>query len=292
MPLSRFIIFIALAIGSVFTSNAFAESSVWKISKGDNYFYLGGTVHLLTAEDHPLPDEFTVAYQDSNRLFFETDIAESQTPEFQSKFIAAMTYSNGRTLASELDQKTYLKLESFMASRQVPIASFSNFEPWGVSLMVTMLEYQRLGMQPGYGVDAYFNNLALADKKEIMNLETGDEQLRFLSLLADIDPNVCIEYTLKDLEDLPEFITFMKKSWRNGNIEAFTEHASVKQMKKEFPAMYKALITTRNNRWMETLPSLIDDNVKEFVLVGTMHINGEGGLLSLLKKQGFKVEQL
>lgn len=52
--------------------------------------------------------------------------------------------------------------------------------------MLTMLEYQRLGMSPDYGVDNYFNNKALADNKKIMGLETADEQLGFITSMAGL----------------------------------------------------------------------------------------------------------
>lgn len=292
MMLRTFIVCAALVSFNLFTYNALAESSVWKVSKGKNYFYLGGTIHLLTADDHPLPDEYSVAYKDSNTIIFETDLIATETPEFQTKLMAAMTYSDERTLASELTPGTYRKLEEFMALRQVPIANFSTFQPWGVSLIVTMLEYQRLGMMPNYGVDSYFNNLALADSKQTLGLETPEEQLSFLTSMAVIDPNKSIEYTLRDLEHLPEFIQLMKKSWLNGDLEALSTHAFVVQMKMEFPEMYDTIVTSRNKAWMKQLPSLVDDNNKEFVLVGAMHLNGKEGLLDQLKTQGFKIEQL
>jgi len=272
--------------------NAFAESSVWKVSKGKNYFYLGGTIHMLTENDHPLPNEFSVAYKDASKIFFETDLVETQTAEFQSRLISAMTYSDDRTLGSELSLKVYSELADFMAMRKIPIENFSKFLPWGVSLMITMLEYQRLGMIPDYGVDAYFNNLALADSKKIDSLETPKEQLKLLTSMGKLDPNLSIEYTLRDLERLPEFIKLMKTSWRSGDLEKLSTSPFVVQMKMEFPEMYNTMVTNRNNAWMKQLPSLIDDNARELVLVGAMHLSGKDGLLYQLKTQGFKVEHL
>ena len=39
-----------------------AQSSVWKVSKGGNTLYIGGTSHLLRTSDYPLPAEFDLAY--------------------------------------------------------------------------------------------------------------------------------------------------------------------------------------------------------------------------------------
>jgi len=283
----------ALLIGFNFlASSAFAESSVWKVSKGQNYFYLGATIHLLSEGDYPLPDEFDIAYRDAGVIFFETDLVAAQSPEFQMKFMSAMMYSDDRTLAGVLEPGLYRRLETFLASRQIPIATFSKFQPWGVSLMIAILEYQRLGMSPKYGVDAYFNNMALSDNKKIMSLETPEEQLSFLASMEKIDPNVGIEYTLRDLDRLPEFIQQIKQNWRSGDLEAFATNASVVQMKAEFPEMYNTIVTERNDAWMSQLPALIDDSDREFVLVGAMHLYGKEGLLNQLKQQGFNVEQL
>ena len=292
MNIIKFIVCSVLVSFNLLACSALAESSVWKVSKGKNYFYLGGTIHLLTAGDHPLPDEFSTAYKDASKIVFETDLIAMQAPEFQTKLIAAMMYNDDRTLASELEPEIYSKLEDFMTLRQIPIANFLKFQPWGVSLVIVMLEYQRLGMMPNYGVDEHFKNLALADSKKIVGLETPEEQLIFLASMAKIDPNLGVEYTLRDLERLPEFIQLVQQNWRSGDLEAFSTNAFVVQMKTEFPEMYNTIVTNRNNAWMTQLPSLIDDSNKEFVLVGVMHLSGKEGLLNQLKTQGFKVEQL
>ena len=278
-------------LACIFVSGACADTSVWKVSKGKNYFYLGGTIHLLSASDHPLPEEFDKAYQDSSVIYFETDIGATQSPEFQMKLMTAMSYTDERTLSSELSSESYQKLKSFMDGRQLPIATFSKFQPWGVALMVSVMEFQRLGMAPHLGVDAHFNTLAKKDGKRTIGLETLEEQLSFLSSLANHDADEMVEYTLRDLKILPEMISMMKDSWRSGDLDAIADHASVKQMRREFPEVYTALLVTRNNNWMKKLTTLTDDKDTEFVLVGAMHLSGKEGLLKQLRSRGFEVEK-
>ncbi|MCP4324332.1 MAG: TraB/GumN family protein [Psychromonas sp.] len=280
------------AVTGLLSNIVFAETSVWKISKGNNYFYLGGTVHLLSADDHPLPVEFEEAYLDANIIVFETDLLETQTEQFQSKMMAAMTYSDQRTLAGELSPEVYQKLKLFMATRKIPISNYAKFQPWAISLVITMVEYQRLGMKQQYGVDTFFNNRAIADNKKVVGLETTDEQLSFISSMQRVDADITIEYTLNDLLELPDFIKLMKKSWRSGDVNEFEKSEYVVRMKTEFPEVYDTLLVKRNNNWMDKLPAFINDSSKEFVLVGAMHLNGKEGLLNQLKEQGFKVNQL
>lgn len=289
-PIKHALLIVILAVISI--SHTYAQTSVWKISKNNDYFYLGGTIHLLNKEDYPLPAEFNAAYQDADTLVFETDIDSGNQPDEQAKMIAAMSYSDERTIASELTPVTYKALEDFLLSRQIPISHFKKYQPWGLSIIITVMEYQRLGMVSALGVDNYFNEKAKADKKTTLSLETLDQQLGFLQSLAQIDPNETIEYTLKDVETLPQWIQTMKMAWRKGDIEAFTQMGPVKDMKTQFPKVYHALIINRNNNWMKQLPTLMNNHKKEFILVGALHLNGEKGLLNQLKKQGFTVKHL
>ena len=292
MNIKKWLILTFLVTVKLLSSNAIAESSVWKVSKGGNYFYLGGTIHLLTAADHPLPKEFSVAYNEASVVIFETDLTAAQTPEFQSRLMSSMTYNDSRRLNSELKAETYNQLQQYLLSRQIPITTFENFQPWGVSLMITMLEYQRLGMMPNYGVDPYFHRLAIADGKIVMSLETPEEQLNVLSSMSNVDPDKGVEYTLIDLERMPQFIADMKSNWRIGDIDAFSRMDSVIDMQTKFPGMYERLVTRRNNAWMEKLPYLVDDSPIELVLVGALHLSGPEGLLDQLESNGFVVNQM
>ncbi|MEM8564009.1 MAG: TraB/GumN family protein [Pseudomonadota bacterium] len=271
---------------------AVAESSVWKVSSGSDYFYLGGTIHLLAADDYPLPKEFDSAYNDAQTIVLETDISAVNSPDFQAQLMAAMSYDDERTLASVLEPQVFKDLEQFMASRQIPSLGFFAIQPWGVMLLVTMMEYQRMGLLPGYGVDLHFNNRALADNKPILGLETAEEQLSFLASMGEVDPNMMVKNTLQDLERLPEFVDLMKASWRSGDLEALSEYGLVEQMKADAPELYATLISRRNDAWMAQLPGLLARNDVMFVLVGAMHLNGPDGMLNQLRERGYEVSQL
>ncbi len=49
------------------------QSSVWKISKGAQTLYIGGTCHILRLDDYPLPAEFDLAYAAADKLVLEVD---------------------------------------------------------------------------------------------------------------------------------------------------------------------------------------------------------------------------
>jgi uncharacterized protein YbaP (TraB family) len=62
------------------------QTSVWKISSGNNVLYLGGTIHVLRESDYPLPEAFGSAFEKSSIVVFEAPNNESdllQNAQFQ-----------------------------------------------------------------------------------------------------------------------------------------------------------------------------------------------------------------
>jgi len=110
--------------------------------------------------------------------------------------------------------------------------------------------------------------------------------------MESVDPNVVIDYTIRDLERAPDMIDDLKSAWRSGDLEALSQNPSVVQMREEFPVVYESLLVTRNRNWMATLLNLSDDEDIEFVLVGALHLVGEEGLLVQLEKHGFEISKL
>lgn len=268
-----------------------AESPVWRISKGDSHIYLGGTFHLLSSLDHPLPAAFTQAYKDADTLVFETDLEKARTPAFQMAMMKALTFQDERTLQSALKPETFKALEEFLTSRGLQLESFAKFTPGGIGLMIAIMEYQRMGMQPMYGVDAVYHQKAIADGKMLSLLETPEEQLEFIANIGEGQGDSMVAYTLQEIDRLPELISTLKQAWRDGNLEQLDKLA-LEDSREQFPRTHQSLIADRNNAWLTPIKKMFQDEQTEFVLVGALHLAGPEGLIAQLKKQGYKIENL
>lgn len=274
----------------VFTFSVQAGSSVWKVTKGDNKLYLGGTIHVLSKSDYPLPAPFEQAYQQSARIVLETDMQKVQSPEFQQAMLQAMMYSDGRDLRQVLSKETYQSLSEFSASRGIPLDRFTKFKPGMVSLVLTISELQRLGFV-GTGVDEYFSLKAVKDHKPLGQLETAEAQLAFLSQMGEGQEDEMIAYTLRDIKQLPEQMTSMKDGWRRGDM-ALLDKVALTPLKKEFPDVYQSLLVTRNNAWLPQIEAMLKNQEVELVLVGALHLVGEDGLLAQLEDKGYEIHKL
>ncbi len=272
----------------IFVQSAHAGSSVWKVVKGDNQLFIGGTIHVLTQSDYPLPSAFEKAYAQSATLVLETDMQKMQDPAFQMEMLGKMVYTDGRNLKMVLNQATYNDLSTHLSSRGIPIDTLIQFKAGMMAMTLTIIELQRLGLI-GAGVDQFFSSKAIHDQKTLGQLETVYEQLAFISTLGDGQENEMIAYTLRDLKDLPNLLQSIKDAWRNGDNRKLKEVA-LTPLKKEFPDIYKALIVKRNKAWIPKIEAMLKTKDVELVLVGAMHLVGDDGVLAQLAARGYKIQ--
>ncbi|MFL0810207.1 MAG: TraB/GumN family protein [Agarilytica sp.] len=288
LPLPTLIVFLACFV--LLTPRASAASPVWKISKNGQHLFIGGTVHLLAQSDHPLPKSFDTAYNQANKIVFETDINAMKSPAFLLKMNGIITFNNGQTLRNTLQAQTYHKLEAYFKARGMDILSFSGLTPTGVMLTISTMELQLLGMNPSLGVEMTYIASAQRDKKPLDHLESIDEHLSFIANMGGDDNDALLLQTLAELNALPATLAQLKKAWRAGN-NAMLEQLTLSEMKKH-PHIYESLLVVRNNNWLPKIEAMLNDNPIELILVGALHLVGEDGLLRLLQQKGYIIENI
>ena len=268
--------------------HTFAETSVWRVSNGDSELFIGGTIHVLSATDYPLPIEFEQAYNQSHTLVFETDLAAMAQPEAQQQLLQRVMYENGKTLKDDLSPQTYKTLVDYAASTGLMIELLNQFKPPMVMITLVMAELHRLGMAET-GVDNYFNQKALADGKTLGELETVQEQLTMIEYMGKGHEDELILSTIEEMKELPLIMGEMKDAWRSGDMERL-EKLGISPMKTDFPDLYRLLLVDRNNAWIPKIEALLATPEVEFVLVGALHLAANEGVISKLRALGYRVE--
>ena len=277
--------------GSSLASRAiWAESSVWKVSNGYSELYIGGTIHVLSRLDYPLPNEFQRAYEQSDMLVLETNLTEMEQPPAQQRLLTKMVYQDGRSLRDDLLPSTYQKLSEYVANTRLSMDVLSRFKPPMAVLTLTMAELQRLDMNDT-GVDHFFNDQALRDGKRLGELETVEQQMDLIANMGKGQEDQMVLSTLEELKQLPELMGRMKVAWRSGDLPELEEIA-IEPMREEFPALYQSLIVSRNNGWLPKIDAFLGTPEKELVLVGALHLAAKEGVIAQLRQRGYRVEQL
>lgn len=274
----------------MYSGTLYASSPVWQVSKGSNIVYVAGTVHVLAQSDYPLPKAFEQAYQKANTLVFETDMSQMETPSFQKELITKMLFHDGRTYADVLKPDTVNQLSEYFVAKGIPAGQLQVFKPAMLAINLTMIELQSLGLADA-GVDEFYRQKGLKDKKSFLFLETPLEQLDFLANMGKGYEDEMIEYTLNDIATIKANMDELKSAWRIGDNDQLYQ-SGAKEMKDLFPSTYQQMIVDRNNNWLPHIEKYLSSSETELVLVGALHLVGKDGVLNLLEDKGYTVIQM
>jgi uncharacterized protein YbaP (TraB family) len=158
--------------------------------------------------------------------------------------------------------------------------------PWVAALTLTDLMYLKLGYDPESGVEEQLIARARTDGRATAGLETLQQELGQLEHLSAEDQARFLELTLQDLKDTDHDTDQMLGAWRAGNNVELA--AELSDAYTQFPELYRALVSERNQRWLPQIRALLNADHNVLIVVGALHVVGKGGLLDLLRSAGFQ----
>jgi uncharacterized protein len=265
-------------------------TSVWSVKGKTNTVYLAGSVHALPKEQAHFPEQLERAYAAANAIVLEVDLDDMNPLEAVQFITVNGTLPADQALKDVVGAKDYERVAKLAASLGVPELAIAKLEPWAAALVLTQFALTKTGFDPQLGIDMQITERAKADGKPIDGLETVIDQL---SVFDDRSFEEQTRFLLDSTDDAPnldEDLGKLIQAWRGGDLRAL-EKEFVKERARS-PALYDALLGVRNRKWMPKIEALLDDDRDYLVVVGTLHFVGDDGLLTLLRKQGFKAVPL
>ena len=292
---TRKIVIVVLALLMVGVLAAKDKNFMWKVEEGNTKVYLLGSVHLMKPEVYPLNPAINEAFEESDILVVEVDATKMDPTEIQKIVMEKGLYTDGTTLESVLPKEYYEKLATELAdSGMATIEAVNNFKPWYVSINLGAIRVMKMGMDPSLGIDMNFINKA-KDKKEILELETANFQLKILSSMDEKLQIELIKEALDDPEETVEMVDKLVDAWQTGNVKAMDKLMNKKLRERpELKGFYKALFTERNIQMTDKIEKFLQSREDKtyFVVIGSGHYVGKEGIIKLLKKKGYKAKQL
>jgi hypothetical protein len=152
-----------------------------------------------------------------------------------------------------------------------------------------MVKMQGFGVS-AEGVDKRYYDKSLEDGKNFGFFETIDQQIDMIVNMGEGNEDAMIMHSLEDLDNMEKDFDELLSDWKHGSTNIMDKQ--IKEMKNDYPALYKSLLVDRNNDWMPAIDQYLENSEVEFILVGTLHLHGSDGLLALLKDQGYTVTQV
>ncbi len=273
---------------------------MWKISDADNDLYLLGSFHMLKPADYPLSQEVEDAFVDAEALVFELSPQEMMSPQLGMAMGQAALRSDGTSLNSELSAATVAKLEAWIARNEkalqttgMPPQALQMFEPWFVGLTISIIEMNKMGLDPELGLDMHFMGRANQASKPATGLEKGSEQIAVFDGMGKAEQLQFLEESLTEAVDAESEIEKLHAAWRRGDQKVLWD-GMAGDMRRDYPKLYRRINVDRNDAWVPKLQHMLDDEtqIDTLIVVGALHLLGNDGVVEKLRTRGYKIERV
>ena len=287
--LNSLILFITIFFVKVADFNLYAQdnntSIFWKVMGNglDKPSYLYGTVHLIPQSDFFLIDSIENKFKSCNEIVLEVDIDD---PGFLTKTQQLMFMPDSENIRDLLDKNDYNKLSGFFKdSLNIQLDRFQRLKPFFLAQFII----PKLINKPLASYEMTFAQMAKKYNIDLTGLESVEEQMNSID---KIPYKKQAELVLENIDDFnedrqiyPKLIEAYKKldfeNFYNLMLKASTEL-------KEFE---QPLLIDRNEKWIPRIEKMMKEK-SCFIAVGALHLEGEKGLIALLKLKGYSVNPI
>ncbi len=273
----------------VVTTNTAPKHCLWEVKGASNTVFLLGSMHVMKDDMYPLAPVIEAAYKRAGKLVFETDMDALESPALAFKLAAKASYPEDDSLKNHISPAIYSLLASNLASSFLTIEMVDRFKPWMAAMTVLLVELQKQGFDVQNGVDRHFANRAKTDGKAIDFFEPPDFQINLLTSLGDKESEEFLGQALRDMEVFKSEFAKLAKAWQTGDLKTLDQ--LILDSFREYPLMHKKFLLDRNHAWVPKLEQLLKAEKDVLVVVGAGHMIGKEGVVDLLAKKGYKVEQ-
>jgi uncharacterized protein YbaP (TraB family) len=264
----------------------------YRAQRDGTQIYLLGSIHLGDDDMYPLRQEMEAAFTTADALAVELDVNRIDTARVATWMQQHGNYPAGETLRDHIQPQTWKRLSVYLRAHGIDPSLVQQQRPGVLVNMLTMTQLTNSGLSSCLGIDQHFLMNAEKTKKPVRELETVEDQLTLLTEMPNGD--LLINQTLDEMDDLKTEADDLFKAWKVGDATQL-EPLLMKDLlgdDVESRAFFARIYTQRNQAMTTHILTLSKTDKTLFVVVGSAHLLGDEGIVALLKKNGFSVEQL
>jgi len=293
--------FIAIALilfffpQTVFSQDSSAEpkkSFLWQVQSPTSTIYLLGSIHFMKKEMYPLSPTIESAFNKSAYLVVEVNPLTIDLKKMQNEIMLKGMYQGDKTVKDDLSDEMFAMLKNHLEKNNIPIADLMKYKPGMIVMTLASIQLMKLGFSPEYGIDLHFIKKAQGERP-ILELETMDDQLTLL-LDSSMNDNLIVKNCILEWEKTEELMEKTISLWKDGNDDQIN-NLIIKEPLQEHPELlpvYQKMFFDRNKKMTSRIKQFLETEQTYFVVVGSGHLVGKKGIVNLLKKEGYSVNQL
>ena len=269
---------------------------LWKVSDENSSVWLFGSIHFADSSFYPLPSEIENAFRNSTALAVEMDISDSETQEKTAEeFLKEGMFTDGRTLKDVLPDSLWKTLDSISTTLGMKTENFLPMRPWMAATLIASAAIASTGIQQELGIDMVMLDSAYVQGKEIIALETPEEQVESLSKSEgseETDGIAYLESTFREYSKLNQMIKEVISAWKRADVVSLQKSLSADQsMNESEKRLNERMFNQRNKKMKKEILNFLENDKQVFVVVGVGHLILENNLLEMLSENGLKIQR-
>jgi uncharacterized protein YbaP (TraB family) len=259
------------------------NSILWEVTGNglESPSYLLGTLKFIGVKEFIFPKEFKEK-MDQCKIFAIEDQVDHKA---QMEINKALHFPKGKSLATELSPEDYAKVVAFMEKEfHMPKAKFEKdlgkLIPLALSINMTR-------MALGEDVKYYDIELLLTAKKEKLktySLEPIQREAQAIQAFPMEEQKKALMASIDNFEAQKSEYLQLEAAFDANDLDkifSMTLHPT-----EDHPDFVEEFYTKRNLEWMPKIERMMRDK-SAFITVGVTHLEGEQGLLALLRGKGY-----
>ena len=267
------------------TLNILGQNSLlWKITgKGLNQpSYLFGTIHIICADDFFLDSAVMSAIGHSNQMVFEVDLSD---PAVMNKTMQASLNEDKHNIKSDLSERDQLLLDSCLkADFKLGIDQMGVLKPWYLMVTLSMMNLMDCSSTKQYETELL--KIARTKGMKTGELETIEYQLGIFDSIPYKRQLEMLMETVKEKNEDKEAFQQLELAYLDQDVEQVHQLMMEEKEMEDFGDLF---FYNRNKNWIPVIIQFIHQQ-PAFIAFGAGHLGGEGGVIDLLRKGGYKVE--
>lgn len=280
----------------------YPKGNYWRATKGGQTITMIGTYHLDDPRHAATRAAIAPAIAAARTVLVEAGPdEEAQLMAHLARDPSIMMITEGPTLLEQMPPEDWDRLAAAMSERQIPAFMAAKFQPWYVTIMLSIPACSMDGMADPNGLDATVIAAATEQNIPLRALEpydtifsifgsmTNAEQIDMINTsLAMEDRAVDMSVTLADAY----FAQDSRVIWEllkaiSLDLPGYTPE----KVQAEFAQMEESMMAARNRNWIPVIEGAAKDG-PVFAAFGALHLSGQDGVLALMERAGWRLERL
>jgi len=250
--------------------------------------YLFGTIHMIPKEDYFLPSGLDEAFALSKDVIFEIDLDEMSGIGSLMGMLSNLMMKDGTTLKDLLTDQEYNEVSAYFDKMGIPMFLLGKVKPMFLAMLAEVnLDPTEMQSDEIISYEMELYERAQTADKEVGGLETMKYQMSLFDSIPYKDQAMMLLDAVRGTNTDSDMFDQTVELYKHQNIEGMLNMVGESQTGEE--ASYEnVLINNRNQNWIPVMSKMMKTG-PVFFAVGAGHLAGEQGVITLLKKQGYKL---